>query len=393
MSGMSSNTVQKARNYYLFLGFHNILLGLFPFFLPVYLFQQGAALSEICYFVALTGVGFTVILRLFDKYRAASYFVPIVLSFFLESLLLWAITGGFSLHLTALINGGYSGMYWTIQRVFFLAGGTGRDSGKRFGNFQIYVLVVLKIGVLFGSLLLEHTGIVSVFLITLFLGSCGVLMFYLKRTELEFPLDLQEQQAMKFSEIVRFKDQYRSTFIFIIDGVFLYIESYFWVISLYLVVGESFVRLGGLVIVLAVLLGIIFYLLKNSIDSLNVQKIFVAAVFLYILSWIMRGTFSNSMDLSWQLSLLLCIGFCTSFFRLAFNKRFFDIAKRTTRYNYIFLKSYYSQLFLGVSFFQFGFLADIVQNPADFLSYSYWLSALLATAYFLYLPVQESPLK
>jgi len=393
MTRTSSDTHLKNRNYYLFLGFHNILLGLFPFFLPVYLFKQGAALPEICYFVALTGFGFAVTLWIFDKYRATSYLIPILLSFFLEGMLLCAIAGGLSLQLIALINGGYSCLYWTIQRVFFLAGGTRSDSGKRFGNFQIYVLVVLKIGVFWGSLLLEYTGIWTVVLITLFLACGGILLFYKKRTELQFPLDLQEQKSMDLSEIILFKDQYRSKVIFIVDGVFLYLESYFWVISLYLVVGENFVRLGGLVILLAVLLGLIFYWLKNSIDSLDVQKIFITAVFLYILSWMMRASLAESMGVTWQLSQLLCIGFCTSFFRLALNKRFFDIARRTNRYNYLFLKSYYSQLFLGVSFCMFGFFADIFKNPGDFLICSYWLSALLATAYFLYLPVQESSLK
>ncbi len=393
MSRMSSDPKRGAKNYYLFLGFHNILLGLFPFFLPVYLFKQGAALSEICYFVALTGVGFTATLWLFNKYRATSFLIPILLSFFFEGLLLWAILGGLSIQVIALINGGYSCLYWTIQRIFFLAGGTGNDSGKRFGNFQIYVLVVLKMGIFFGSLILEHTGIWAVSLITLFLCTAGIVLFYQKRTELGLPLDLQEQKAMNLSEIVLFKDKYRSKTIFIVDGVFLYLESYFWVISLYLVVGENFVRLGGLVIVLAVMLGVIFYWLKNSIDRLDIQKIFIVAVFLYILSWMMRAALSETLGLSWLFSQLLCIAFCTSFFRLALNKRFFDIARKTTGFNYLFLKSYYSQLFLGGGFFILGFLADNFKNPGDFLICSYWLSALLATTYFLYLPVQESSLK
>ena len=147
-----------SRNFYLFLGFHSFLLGLFPFFLPVYLFENGTTLAEISWFIALTGIGFSLSLWLLDHVRSESCLVPIILSFFLEACLLAMLLLGNPLSMIALVNGGYSCLFWTIQRILFLAGGSSKDSGRRFGNFQIYVLLVLKTGILVGGLLLENIG-------------------------------------------------------------------------------------------------------------------------------------------------------------------------------------------------------------------------------------------
>lgn len=390
---MFSNTNRSTTDFYLFLGFHNILLGLFPFFLPVYLYKQGSELSEICYFIGLTGFGFALSLFIFDKFRTVSPLFPIIGSFVLEGILLCLILSNVSPLYIALVNGGYSCLYWTIQRVYFLDGGTSQDSGRRFGNFQIYVLIVLKIGIFTGSLLLENVGLWAVSVVTLCLGGGGVLLFYQRREELSFPVGLINQNPLRVSEILKFRDRYRSKIIFILDGIFLYLESYFWVISLFLIVGENFVRLGGLVIFLAVFLGVVFYCIKNRIDRLDNQKVFLAAVVLYIVSWVMRGTLSETMGISLQLCFLLSIAFCTSFFRLALNKRFFDIARETSMYHYLFVKSYYSQIFLGIVFLGMGLLASQHYDIRTFLTWSYWLSGLLAVTYFLYLPVQKSSLK
>lgn len=368
-------------------------MGLFPFFLPVYLYKQGSELSEICYFIALTGFGFALSLIIFDKFRTVSPLTPIIGSFVLEGVLLFLILSNVSPLYVALVNGGYSCLYWTIQRVYFLAGGTAQDSGRRFGNFQIYVLIVLKIGIFTGSLLLENVGLWAVSVVTLCLGGGGVLLFYQRREELSFPVGLINQNPLRVSEILKFRDRYRSKLIFILDGVFLYLESYFWVLSLFLIVGENFVRLGGLFIFLALFLGVVFYSIKNRIDRLDNQKVFLVAVVLYMVSWMMRGSLSETMGISLQLSLLLCIAFCASFFRLAFNKRFFDIARETSMYHYLFVKSYYSQIFLGIVFLGMGLLASQHYDIRIFLTWSYWLSGLLAVTYFLYLPVQKSSLK
>lgn len=387
---MSTEISRITKIFHLFLGFHSLLLGLFPFFLPVYLLQNGAAVSEICWFITATGIGFTITLFLFDRLRSTSFFVPVVLSFFFEGLLLWMMQGEVSLLLIGLVNGAYSCLYWTIQRIFFLAGGTTDDSGRRFGNFQIYVLVVLKIGIFIGSLLLENIGIWAVSLLTVIISGTAILLVCRQKKYLTFPVAFQAQSALRLTDILLFNDSYRSRQVFTIDGIFLYFESYFWVISLFLVVGKDFVRLGGLVIVLALLLGLVFYLIKNRIDNLDRQKVYRFSVVLYMVSWLMRGSFSESMGLTLQIVALLLIAFCTSFFRLTFNKRFFDIAESSSMYHYILQKSYYSQIFLALSFGILGLISMQMVDGTILLSICYWVGFLLAAVYFRYLPALES---
>ncbi len=375
-----------SKNFYLFLGFHSFLLGLFPFFLPVYLFKNGMTLAEISWFIALTGLGFSLTLWVFDHVRSGSCLIPVIVSFLLEGCLLVLLLSGASLPIIALVNGGYSCLFWTIQRVLFLAGGSSKDSGRRFGDFQIYVLVVLKTGILVGGLLLENIGVWTIFLLTLVVASAGTAVFLRCGREMQFPTSMQQQETVSLRAVAGFTDRYNSRLIFAIDGIFLYLESYFWLISLFLVVGESFLRLGVLVIVLAVILGVLFFLIKNRIDRLDKQTVYVCAVVLYMLSWGLRGTLSEVMNLSAQLCLLMVVAFSTSFFRLAFNKRFFDTAQKSTLYHYLFMKSYFSQIFLAIGFGLIGLLVSGSTGVSSALNICYWIAGLTAGAYLFYPP-------
>jgi hypothetical protein len=207
---------------------------------------------------------------------------------------------------------------------------------------------------------------------------------------MQFPTSMQQQETLSLRAVAGFTDRYNSRLIFAIDGIFLYLESYFWLISLFLVVGESFLRLGVLVIVLAVILGILFFLIKNRIDRLDKQTVYVCAVVLYMVSWGLRGTLSEVMNLSMQLCLLMVVAFCTSFFRLAFNKRFFDTAQKSTLYHYLFMKSYFSQIFLAIGFGLIGLLVSGFTGVSSVLNICYWLAGLTAGVYLLYPPAGEN---
>ena len=78
--------------FYSFVGIHSFLIGLFPFYLPVYLWKQGHTLSNISFFIALTGIGFCLSLWGFERIvKRIPFSYTIFLSFVFEILLL---TGG-----------------------------------------------------------------------------------------------------------------------------------------------------------------------------------------------------------------------------------------------------------------------------------------------------------
>ena len=379
------------RTYYLFLGFHGFLLGLFPFFIPVYLYKNGTLLHEITLFVAFSGLGFILTLWCWDRLRRRLFRRMIIASLLVEVLLVFSIYLEINLTAVALINGVYNCLYWMIQRILFFSAVSPANSGRNFGNFQIFVLVILKAGIFIGSLLLGDFGIISICFVSFIIACAAVLVFIVRNAEsLEVPGDLLAKNPINLFEIVSFRDRCFSRLVFVIDGVFLYLESYFWLISLFIVVGESFVKLGLVVIVLAFLLGCLFLLIKNRIDRLPVQGVYRAAVFLYALSWGIRGTITGNIPYTAQLCLIVLVAFCTSFFRLAFNKRFFDFAGLSTGYKYIFIKSYFSQFFLACIFFLFAFILRECSENGEHMYYIYWLAAGFALLYLKYNPTLQS---
>lgn len=380
---MTSSIAIQGRFFYLFLGFHSFLLGLFPFFLPVFLYKTGHGVDQIAQLIGFTGVGFCLALRLWDTTRASGCRAAVLLSFVLEGVLLLLIVWDAPIVLLGIVNGWYSCLYWTIQRVYFFSGGNSENSGRRFGNLQIFVLVILKAGVLCGSLALDYLGVWYIVALSVLTAVPAALLFSRTALGVEYPARLLEQPPLSLHAVRSFHDSYRSKQVFVFDGIFLYLESYFWLISLFLLVRESYSRLGILVIVLAVVLALIFYMVKNRIDRVSRQKLYFAAVFLYGISWLMRAHLSDVSGHSLQLGLLLLIAFCTSFFRLAFNKRFFDIAEKKEGFSYLLVKSYYSQLFLALFFLLFSLvIPHLGLSTGELLDYTY-LGAALASGFYL----------
>ncbi len=380
--------VHLTRTLYSFLGVHSFLIGVFPFYIPVYLYTDGYSLRSICYFVAVTGAGFCISLYVWDRISkivslryliAFSVFSEFVLltSFFLEK-------GHFFILICGFLNGVFNCNFWIIQRLLFLDTISFKNSGRKFGNFQLFVMVILKIGILLGGVLLEKTGYLSLYLFSASIVLVAAIFFLQKGKGIEFEKKLVSAEPLSLKTIICYRDRINSRLVFAVDGVFLYLESYFWLISLFLLVQQSYLKLGLLVMFLTLFFGIIFVIIKNSIDRLPIGNMYKGAVLLYFASWILRGVFAEGMGNIQVLLMLAVISFCTSLFRLVFNKSFFDNAKTTTVHKYIFIKSYWSQFFMAVLFGIIGSLMLIAGDVAEQLSTVYFLAALFSFVYLLF---------
>ena len=373
---------------YSFLGIHSFLIGLFPFYIPVYLYAHFLSLDEVCGFIALTGGGFCVSLYFWDRaYRKVSLRTLIQVSFFSELLLLsiFLLEKDITfIILAGLLNGVYNCNFWIIQRLLFLETVTYKNSGKKFGNFQIFVLVILKIAIFVGGLILDVFGFLAIYLVSVAVLGMSMLVFLQSGLIPQLDKTLRRSSPLSIGRILHFKDALYSRAIFAIDGVFLYLESYFWVVSLYLLVKESFWRLGVLVVVLTLLFGLVFVTIKNAIDRIEINFFFRLAVILYVISWLLRAGLIVSSSMLTLLLLLASITFCTSLFRLAFNKRFFDNAQSATPHEYIFMKSYYSQFFL-IPIFGLPLLIGLPSiDVAEQLTQVYLATAATAFLYLWY---------
>jgi MFS family permease len=375
------------KTFYLFLGLHSLLIGVFPFYVPVYLWQSGLDLFAISILVAVTGVGFQVGLLAWDRLR---HIVSLNRLFMIAAVLLLLLllsatqvahTLTSALWL-ALSYGVYNSFFWTTQRALFVEVMDPNRTGQAYGNFQLFVFAALQLGILAGGWLLQSDGffwLVCFCAVTALAGA-----FLLTATKPSYPLAMQKTPALRWQSIVQFKDAHHSRTMFLVDGCFLFLESFFWVISLFLLAHESFTTLGVIVIVLAVIFGGLFFMLKNTIDRLGKRRVFLFAVALYSLSWAIRAIVSDELSLLMLFVLLVIVTFATSFFRLALNKRFYDLARESGAHRYLIMKSYYSQSSLIVSFLLIALVATVVTDPVELLTIVYVAAAFAAPVFALY---------
>jgi MFS family permease len=373
--------------FYQYLGVHSLLIGIFPFYIPVYLWNQHFGLDDVSLFISLGGLGFCFGLWTWDRLRLkVSLSSIIAISLLLEIGLLFNVyileMDRPTLVALGITYGIYNSFFWTTQRALFFDLIDVESSGRKYGNFQIFVGVLLQIGILIGGFLLDRTNFVYLLLVSSVIVVVGFFITTHKRPF--YPPTLVKHKSLGFKDIVGFRDTDNSRLIFLVDGFFLFAESFFWVISLFLLAHQSFATLGVIVLFLAVMFGIVFYLLKNTIDRLGRNRVYRLAVGLYALSWALRAVTHDQMALEILYIFLIAITFCTSFFRLAMNKRFYDLAKLTISHDYLVLKSYYSQISIVVVFGVIAFVLAGVEVSETLLTPIYWASAVLALSYFGY---------
>ncbi len=394
--------LDKPFPFYSFLAAHSLLIGLLPFYLPVYLWQHQFQLADIALLISATGCGFVIALgfwqRAANTLSVKQIFVKTFLLEFLliAQLLLWPMFStapdGVGIFIPtfvgAVILGIFSGVYnawfWTTQRTLFLAMTGNSNTGRQYGNFQIFVTVFLKVGILTGGLLLDLAyGRWALMLLSIAIG-CAMIYWYSRVLD-EEPLIINKSADVTLASSFRYRDTCRSFPVFLVDGLFLFLESHFWLLSLFLVVQQDYSSLGATVVALAVFFAITFWLLKNTIDKFTGSAVFWVATALYACSWVLRAFVDEEMGRNALLINLMAITFFSSFFRLAFNKRFFDLARNHNGTDYLLVKSYLSQCLLAVFYFALALLLYQSGNEGSaYFQSLYLFAAALSLAYALY---------
>ncbi len=381
-------SLNYSRVFYQYLGVHSLLIGLFPFFAPVFLWDRQYGLTEISFFISLSGLGFCVALFFWDRLiRNISLFQLMLISFLFEIGVLFSSHISFATAMLVCFSisyGVYNCFFWTTQRALFFETLSENNTGRKFGNFQIFVAAILQIGIFIGGVLLERSGLIIIYLISVAICFIAAWFFYSQKNTLQLPTQLLNKRVLSIREVIQYKDKHNTRLIFLLDGLYLFLESFFWLITLFMLAHESFWRLGVMVIILSVVFFVIFVIIKNTIDHIATHTMYKIATLLYALSWGIRGFVTDELTLEWLFIMLVAITFCTSFFRLAFNKRFYDLAKLTTAHHYLIKKSYYSQLFIAVIYLLIGLAFSTADNAFEQLQWLYWLCAPLALAYLCY---------
>lgn len=397
-TGLTPGAAIGTLPFHVFLGVHSFLIGLLPFYLPVWLWRQGMELSLLSLMIGISGLCFAAVLgpweRIGKSCRVRTLIgisliaeitlisVCLVLSSAVGTVLddpitlstqwLMAITIGVA-------AGTYSAFFWTTQRALFAASLGSNDAGKRYGNFQIYVAVMLKLGILGGGLLLDIDALAILVGVSALIATLAFL--WLSSQLPDKPLLSSQTLEMKLSP----SSASWTRRVFLADGVFLLLESHFWTLSLFLLFGEDFTRLGTLVVALGIGFAVLFWLSKNLIDGFAVRHVYIGATVLYAASWILRSASDNPQSATQLGVLLVVVTFATSFFRLAFNKRFFEHAKAEGVVPYLVWKSRLSQTAIGIVFLGISLALSIGQGSVTRdLSTTYLIAALLTLVYLMY---------
>jgi len=388
MSLLKQETSPISKILYIFLWVHSLLIGMFIFFLPVFLWEWSLSLSHISLFISLTALSFIFWLAIWDRLRfTGSLRYIITISFIFEILLvsLWFFEGStWYIYTAAFMYGIYNCFFWVTQRLMFLENTPPKSVGKQYGTIQILAFILVKIGIVTWAFILETSSFYWLWISVTSLSLICLLYFCFQNNLSQYFQAPIKKPITTFRDLYSFTDNQRSKFTFFLDGPFLFFESFFWVISLFLLANQSYSNLGIITVILAVSFAGIFWLMRQYIDSMNVRYVYYISCSLYAFSWILRGYVPEIWNIVVLWITVFIIAFCTSIFRLSFNKQFFDLAKNIPENRYIVIKSYYSQISIFIVFWLLSLIfAWNIDSEKGlwYLYYSLWVISLLYLAY------------
>ena len=391
-----------------FVAIHFFLNGLLPVYVPVFLIQRGYGLEWVAGFASISAIGFLLALSVWKKWYFRDGLKPILVASFMFQVGLISSLIFFDhvawLIVSALLYGGVNCFLWTSQRILFVAllnspsdflrniSKGVEPTGKLLGDLQILAVVAIKLGLLVGAFLLAQESFLTLVGLAILVAAIGVTKFIrgvpehiLCASELS---PNSEQVIFSWKHMLAYRDGHYSSLIFYIDGIFLFAESFFWVLSLYFLSQQNIQQLSVLLVILSALLGLIFWLVKNHIDRFNPQKVYIAAALGYVISWGLRAEMSLETSPYLLHLIIVVVAFLTAFFRLSFNKRLFDNAQKGLPLTYLMAKTYGSQV--GVMAF-FGVMAISVYLDWNALAFDtqhlyaiYWPLSAFSGLYLLY---------
>ncbi|PKH07680.1 hypothetical protein [Moritella sp. Urea-trap-13] len=366
-------------NYFtVFSAIHSFVIGLLPFYLPILIWQQYQQLAPLTEFIAWTGAGFVMALWGWHQLFIRGYWRTLVtLSFVFEVGLIYVAlfhVASTNLIILGLLNGLFNCSYWMLQRILFNSISGSNNTGRLFGNLQLILGLSLKLGILLGGYFMQtHPWVIFALSLIAGMGFCVMALSSLTTQAFVYK---QSDHAQAKSAL-----SLRDKLVFLVDGPFLYLESYLWVVSIFHLTNNDTSQFSLTVIALSLALGVIFYFIKNTIDKQPQQRLYQVATLLYLGGWLVRGWITADWS-GFTIGLgLLSIAFATALFRLYFNKRFYDKAKQQANYHYLISKSLYSQLGILVFFSGLTLLANLITFS---LSQVYWAVLPLIAVYVLY---------
>jgi hypothetical protein len=391
-----------------FVAMHFFLNGLLPVYVPVFLIQHGYGLEWVTGFVTVGAIGFLAALQVWKKWYFRDGLKTIVAISFVAQVGLITSLVCFDhiawLMISALLYGGVNCFLWTSQRVLFIAllnspidsstssSKHAQPTGKLLGNLQILAVVAIKLGLLVGAFLLAKESYITLVGLAILVVVIGAVTFG-QRVPKAILCASQlspntEQNKLNWWRMLAYQDSHYSSLIFYIDGIFLFAESFFWILSLYFLSQQNIQQLSFLLVILSTLLGAAFWLVKNHIDHFNPQKVYVTAVLGYAISWGLRAEVSVETSPYLMHVVILAVAFLTAFFRLSFNKRLFDNAQTDSPLKYLLAKTYASQVGVMVAFgvmtASVYFHWPAVQLDTQHLDAIYWPLSALSGLYLLY---------
>ncbi len=374
----SISTLAPASYFTVFSATHSFVIGLLPFYLPILIWQQYQELAPLTEFIAWTGAGFVMALWSWHQLFIRGYWrTLIILSFALEIGLIYVALfhiANINLIILGLLNGLFNCSYWMLQRILFNSISGSSNTGRLFGNLQLILGFSLKLGILFGGYFMQtQPWVIFTLSIMAALGFC--IMAINARATQAFVYERSDHIQAK--SVISTRDK----IVFLVDGPFLYLESYLWVLSIFHLTNRDTSQFSLTVIALSLALGLIFYFIKNTIDKQPQYRLYQAATLLYLCGWLVRGWIYPDWS-GFAIGLgLLSVAFATALFRLYFNKRFYDKAKQQANYQYLVSKSLYSQL--GIVLFFTGL--TVMSNVTTVnLNQVYWGVLPLIAIYMLY---------
>lgn len=269
------------------LTFVKSLIGIF---VPVYFYSLGFSLTLIGIYLAVISLTSLLLMPLSTqliKTLGYKYTILLSLPFYLIHIFLinYVQNSTIVVFIAAILFGTYVAFFWPAYHLELSQQGSTKNRAKEIGTLQVIITLVSSISPFIGGVFLDYLSYTELLMFSFVILFFGFIPFLFSSDP---PLKVYSIKYRDYKKLI-LGITLNQRIAFFSEGSEFVIAAYFWPIIIFVLLGSSFLKLGLVFTVVALISVVFITYFKSYVDSHSKKKVLLIATKCMSANWIVRG--------------------------------------------------------------------------------------------------------
>lgn len=332
----------KMSKIYIYQAMLTLAKSMIGIFIPIYLYKLGYSIIDILLYtigqsliyLILIPISTKIIQKIGFKYTillsTPIYLIHLTTLNFLSSSPIF-------FHLAWISFGVYTAIFWPAMHSEIALNGSNKHRGSQMGTLQIIITIVATLAPFIGGTFLEISSYWNLLILITTIIILGTIPMLLSK---DVKIQKFEFEFKDYIKLIKNKKVNNSKIAFASEGIEWLLNITIWPILVFILLNQSFLKLGILLTIVSIISIIIILYIKKILDKKDKNKILKIITKIMSLNWMLKS--SILFFGSFFLYFIETIGkLIQTLFNISYSSIFYNNAKKIGYMDYIILRELY----------------------------------------------------